>query len=290
MSTPEVLAGVLAERRRQDAVFGLDDHPDVPLIPGDPHNAANELEAAYTLGIPTARDARIARNEAGSEEVTWGHVLVEEVAEAVEAGATGDTRALRKELLQVAATAVAWIEAIDRRNTIAKDAVSVDARPRVGPERVVDLLASLQHRVAPALDAMAHLLPPTYTITTLLSDFAAHTRDLVDRVTGTLGFTADDLPSMDRVFLRRALATAGWSLEDASEAVARHCGVPVNVLDASNTTIAAYTALVQIECGGPLPDGWTSENGADLVRLVLSLANTRKACTRGLPSLLRKQG
>lgn len=42
----------------------------------------------------------------------WEDVLVEEVAEAIDAP---DDAALREELVQVAAVAVAWIECIDRR-------------------------------------------------------------------------------------------------------------------------------------------------------------------------------
>ena len=44
--------------------------------------------------------------------VTWRHVLEEEVAEAF---AEADPVALRAELVQVAAVAVQWIEALDRR-------------------------------------------------------------------------------------------------------------------------------------------------------------------------------
>lgn len=46
---------------------------------------------------------------------TWRHILQEEVAEAF---AELDPAPLREELIQVAAVAVAWIEAIDRRGDI----------------------------------------------------------------------------------------------------------------------------------------------------------------------------
>jgi hypothetical protein len=45
---------------------------------------------------------------------TWLDILTEEVAEAF---AETDTKALRAELVQVAAVALAWVEAIDCRKT-----------------------------------------------------------------------------------------------------------------------------------------------------------------------------
>ena len=74
--------------------------------------------------------ARARRTEKGSALVsapgpkagncTWAHIAVEEMAEAVEAATDaaqgrGVLAALRKELVQLAAVIVAWIEAIDRR-------------------------------------------------------------------------------------------------------------------------------------------------------------------------------
>lgn len=44
----------------------------------------------------------------------WNTILVEEVGEAAKETYEGDTVKLREELIQVAAVAVAWIEAIDR--------------------------------------------------------------------------------------------------------------------------------------------------------------------------------
>jgi hypothetical protein len=53
-------------------------------------------------------------NEGGDGSITWEHILTEEWAEAL---SEKDTVALRSELVQVAAVAVKWIEAIDRRTT-----------------------------------------------------------------------------------------------------------------------------------------------------------------------------
>lgn len=46
--------------------------------------------------------------------VTWRHILTEEVDEAY---AESDPAKLRKELIQVAAVALAWVEDIDRRGS-----------------------------------------------------------------------------------------------------------------------------------------------------------------------------
>jgi hypothetical protein len=48
-------------------------------------------------------------------KITWRHILLEEVYEAL---AEEDPAHLRSELVQVAAVATAWIEAIDRRRAL----------------------------------------------------------------------------------------------------------------------------------------------------------------------------
>ena len=73
------------------------------------------LWAAHSLEIPTARGARIACERAAEAGlVTWGHILVEEVADAIEAGAVASGGELRAELVQVAAVVCAWLEDLDR--------------------------------------------------------------------------------------------------------------------------------------------------------------------------------
>jgi hypothetical protein len=63
-------------------------------------------------------DARHACQEAFAEgRGTWAHILVEEVAEALEEATTGPSSRLREELLQVACVAVSWVDAIDERST-----------------------------------------------------------------------------------------------------------------------------------------------------------------------------
>jgi hypothetical protein len=92
-----VLAEIRAERGRQDAKWGEQNHPD-----GTGAQFANR--AAYE---------RIRTETAAADgALTFRHVLAEEVAEAY---AESDPDRLRAELVQVAATAVCWIQAIDRR-------------------------------------------------------------------------------------------------------------------------------------------------------------------------------
>lgn len=94
-----VLGEVLEERRRQHLKWGEQNHPDGTGM--DP------------MMEKFARLAKLACNEAAKTgTLTWRYILDEEVAEA---NAESSEIALRAELIQVAAVATAWIEAIDRR-------------------------------------------------------------------------------------------------------------------------------------------------------------------------------
>lgn len=94
------LAEVAAERRAQDAKWGEQNHPD-------------GTGAAYPSAQNMADTVRRLCQQAASEgTATWRHILTEETYEAL---AEDDPTQLRAELLQVAAVAVAWIEALDRR-------------------------------------------------------------------------------------------------------------------------------------------------------------------------------
>ncbi len=97
-SVDGVLQEVLKERHRQHRKWGEQNHPDGT---GD-----HEFQAA----------ARVARRTCDVEHKagrgTWEHILSEEFFEAL---AEEPPARLREELIQVAAVAVAWVEAIDRR-------------------------------------------------------------------------------------------------------------------------------------------------------------------------------
>lgn len=94
-----VLAEVAAERHRQDERWGEQNHQ-------------NGTGSAYAAEASSAR--KECDRAAGAGELTWRHILLEEVAEA---GAEHDPASLRAELIQVAAVAVAWAEALDRAAT-----------------------------------------------------------------------------------------------------------------------------------------------------------------------------
>jgi hypothetical protein len=94
----EPFAAVTAERAKQDSKWGEQNHPDGT---GEPHEA-----------VLAEAKRRLCETAAGAGALTWRDILDEEVAEAF---AETDPARLRAELVQVAAVAVAWIEAIDRR-------------------------------------------------------------------------------------------------------------------------------------------------------------------------------
>jgi hypothetical protein len=93
-----VLADILEERLRQEDQWGEQNHPDGTGLPYD----AETAEAARTR----------CQEAAAGGTVTWRNILFEEVWEAM---AEDDPARLRDELIQVAAVAAAWAEAIDRR-------------------------------------------------------------------------------------------------------------------------------------------------------------------------------
>lgn len=105
-STEEVLAEIYTERLKQDEKWGEQNHPDGtgPDVPM-PSTWLNMREMAER-----AREA--CQIKAGRGDVTWLDILREEVFEAF---AEADPAKLRAELVQVAAVAVNWVEAIDRR-------------------------------------------------------------------------------------------------------------------------------------------------------------------------------
>ncbi|MFD3802610.1 hypothetical protein ACFWTC_03055 [Streptomyces sp. NPDC058619] len=95
-----------AERARQLQKFGDQRHPDgtgpntpvwAPLLPADRFAAAARTRCQHAA-------------ERG--DLTWLHVLNEEVAEAF---AESDPTKLRAELIQIAAVCAAWVSDLDRR-------------------------------------------------------------------------------------------------------------------------------------------------------------------------------
>ena len=96
-----VLDEIQAERDRQDAKWGEQNHPD----------GTGPAHGHYLADASIARDRCDREHRAGRG--TWEHILTEEYHEAMACEGVGS---LRDELIQVAAVAVAWVEAMDRRN------------------------------------------------------------------------------------------------------------------------------------------------------------------------------
>ena len=115
------LAGVLrevrAERARQARKHGDQSHfpdgtaPDVILTDLPVYQNAS-ARAGDLAEWAKARTQAASQDEGGEGSVTFEHILTQEWAEAI---AECDPAKLRAELIQVAAVAVQWVEAIDGR-------------------------------------------------------------------------------------------------------------------------------------------------------------------------------
>ena len=92
-----VLEDVSAERVAQHEKWGEQSHRN------------GTCESMDTINLEWARDAYA--EAAASGNLSWREILTEEVAEAY---AERNAARLRRELIQVAAVAVAWIEDLDR--------------------------------------------------------------------------------------------------------------------------------------------------------------------------------
>lgn len=118
-----VLALIAEERHRQDRKWGDQSHPNVHpsiLTRGDADSPTTKYAALF-YEIPTALRAKFRTGKAAQAgECTWADILIEEVAEAIEAATIHDLgllndgrQALRDELIQVAAVATQWAEKLD---------------------------------------------------------------------------------------------------------------------------------------------------------------------------------
>jgi hypothetical protein len=108
-ATQPVLNEVLAERVRQDEKWG---EQNWPSFYEDAYELHPSFRAAY-YRVPMEDAAKFfTETRFKARRGSYADIFVEEVAEAIGAP---DEAHLREELVQVAAVAVAWIEAIDRR-------------------------------------------------------------------------------------------------------------------------------------------------------------------------------
>lgn len=112
-ATDDVLTEVAAERVRQDGIWGEQNHPDGTSVP-----MACELMWSLRrphegfVEEPSVVARRLNQEAIEASRLTWAHILLEEVCEALE---ERDPERLREELIQVGAVSVAWAEAISRR-------------------------------------------------------------------------------------------------------------------------------------------------------------------------------
>ncbi|GGV37958.1 hypothetical protein GCM10010182_72840 [Actinomadura cremea] len=97
-SLQKVLADVAAEREAQDRAWGVQDFPD---------------GTGPTFAARAEESKRDCADAAASGDLAWRHILTEEFFEAL---AESDHAELRGELVQTAAVAIQWIQAIDRRH------------------------------------------------------------------------------------------------------------------------------------------------------------------------------
>lgn len=93
---------VAVERHRQDQKWGAQDHPSFS------HEKLDLVDREAVLGVCKALIER--------GETSWDAVLLEEVCEAL--AERDDAERLERELVQVAAVCVAWVECLRRRQRV----------------------------------------------------------------------------------------------------------------------------------------------------------------------------
>lgn len=126
--TADVLLDVSLERLRQNNKFGIQDLAMLSQIP-NPQDVSYSLMSDH-YGIAVASRAKYNCDNAFENNIgTWFHVLVEEVAESMEAAYFhGDiSKELEEELIQTAAVAIAMVEHI-RKERIAIEATGKSSR------------------------------------------------------------------------------------------------------------------------------------------------------------------
>lgn len=109
-----ILEEILRERARQDRLWGKQDHP-FTIIPDNimESNKAVRNSVCNWYEIPTEERAKEKLNlSASKNELTWSHIIIEELSEAI---SEADPEKRRAELIQLAAVVIASIENIDQK-------------------------------------------------------------------------------------------------------------------------------------------------------------------------------
>ncbi len=124
----DILEEIIAERQRQDSLFGPQNHPSVSQQLLNRPDGVTEDRMAREYEIPSQERAKYITNiYKGREELDWTFIIVEELAEAVSASAKADGWERRTELIQTAACILAEIECLHRRADLLLANLSWDA-------------------------------------------------------------------------------------------------------------------------------------------------------------------
>ena len=192
-ATEAVLAHVLDERRRQDVKWGEQNHsdgtgPDIRWQPG--------IQSTATAAVLADEFRRRCQANSPGED-TWRDILLEEVAEAL---AENDPAKLRAELVQVAAVAVQWIEAIDRRRAHTPSATPTAEACTPECERVARrhlVHARSAHRDDIGAEVAECLVD--YLEASLCGNGPSPdtTQDIVERILAACGIPADPEPTIE---------------------------------------------------------------------------------------------
>lgn len=92
-----IVSEIAEEMKRQVSLWGIQEHPN---------GTGLEVEKEFLTGV-----RELVKDAEKDGKISWYLVLLEEFAEAA---AEEDQWKLRKELIQVAAVAATWVQAIDR--------------------------------------------------------------------------------------------------------------------------------------------------------------------------------
>ena len=103
-----IINEIIQERKRQDEKWGEQNHPFTdPILKG-----RESMRLCEEYEIPTEGRAKQLTNiNSRRGSVTWGHIIVEELSEAISAQ---DSIKIREELVQLAAVCIAAIESLER--------------------------------------------------------------------------------------------------------------------------------------------------------------------------------
>lgn len=108
----KILQEVRTENIKQLSKWGVQNHPCLDQVLLGREGGCTPERMCQEYDIPTEGRAQSNCNRADErDELTWAHILVEEVSEVV---SSFDPKKRRKELIQVAAVAIAQIDKIDR--------------------------------------------------------------------------------------------------------------------------------------------------------------------------------